>query len=103
MLTRVSQSIRPATRRRLAAQAAADFGASGPLPSDVCDLGVGGGTEEGLRTVLKGKPSAVIKRFVEDRTIDLLVIPVTAQAALRRMDKESKRGTARSTHACQFA
>ena len=48
--------------------------------------------DAGAPAVLKGKPSQVIQRFVRDHNIDLLVIPVTPQATLRRMDKESKRG-----------
>lgn len=42
--------------------------------------------------MLEGKPSQVIQRFVREHNIDLLVIPVTPQATLRRMDKEHKRG-----------
>lgn len=48
--------------------------------------------DAGAPTVLKGKPSQVIQQFVRDNNIDLLVIPVTPQATLKRMDKESKRG-----------
>lgn len=85
---------------QLAQDAAAAPSGAGAPDTAVNDPSVllpypGQGTDEGglrARAVLKGKPSAVIKRFVTENNIDMLVIPVTAQPVLRRMDKESKRG-----------
>lgn len=62
----------------------------------------GGGPEDATPCVLKGKPSQVIQRFVKDHNIDLLVIPVTPQARLRRMAKESKRGAAATACGLSF-
>lgn len=129
MLARVTEIIRPATRRRgggvsggttatssdaaILPSAAAGLPVTepgaGPSPATVPETAVmdasvplpnpGAPAEEGglrrARAVLKGKPSAVIKRFVTENNIDMLVIPVTAQPILRRMDKESKRGAPR--------
>eukprot|EP00892_Ulva_mutabilis_P007955 jgi/Ulvmu1/5531/UM023_0067.1 len=128
MLARVTEIIRPATRRRGGGSGGTSGGGGHPSPSAdtpafpsaaaglvsaepnavpaaatagdaaVADMSAPLGSmtlgEEGgyrARSVLKGKPSAVIKRFVTDNNIDMLVIPVTAQPVLRRMDKESKR------------
>lgn len=131
MLARVTEIIRPATRRRgtsagalvavssdttslpsvaaglqLTQDAAAGLSAAAVADTAVGDPPVlppstGQGADEGglrARAVLKGKPSAVIKRFVTENNIDMLVIPVTAQPVLRRMDKESKRGPLPQLH-----
>lgn len=130
MLARVTEIIRPATRRRAGAAGASGHPSpsldgpslpsaaaclhssesnAAPAAAAAADIAAGdasapphppGIPDEGgyrARSVLKGKPSAVIKRFVTDNNIDMLVIPVTAQPVLRRMDKESKRGVALAT------
>jgi nucleotide-binding universal stress UspA family protein len=116
MLARVSHYVAPATRRRPNPNAGSTshaVSASQPLPLDreftpqsgdvsapppppVAAEASGGAEDAGAPRVLKGKPSQVIQRFVKAHNIDLLVIPVTPQAALRRMARESKRGAPRS-------
>ena len=53
------------------------------------------GEVPGVHQQLRGKPSAVVKGFVTEHSIDLLIVPVPPPSTLKRLDPRNMRPGAR--------
>ena len=117
MLARVTTSMRPGGRRKsgmssggaeLAAPLRADApSASAPTPLPFAAAALDGGAtvtvsgngEGGGARELQGKPAAVIRGFVAESNIDLLLVPVPPPSTLKRLDPRNMRGAPPAPHA----